>query len=77
MLYYYHRVTGERELLQDIQELVDVGEVEARGRLVEYVERPSGGPLREFFGEFYSLRLAARERRRGLPEPYVPEPHLF
>ena len=45
-------------------------------RLVEDVERPAGRDLRELLRELDPLRLAARERRRGLAELHVVEPDV-
>jgi hypothetical protein len=46
------------------EQLVDVVEVEAGGRLVEDVERPRARAFREMRGELDALRFAARKRRR-------------
>src|SRR5438270_40153 len=45
--------------------------MQARGRLVEDVERAPGVALRELERQLHALRLAARERRRRLAEPHI------
>ena len=55
------------------EQALDVGEVQAGRRLVEDVERPARRDLRELGRELDALRLAARQRRRGLPEADVAE----
>ena len=64
------------EPLEHLEQLLDVGEVEARRRLVEDVERPPGRDLAELGRELHALRLAARERRRRLAERHVVEPDV-
>jgi hypothetical protein len=54
--------------VQHFQQLGDVVEVQARGRLVENVERAAGGALRQLLRELDALRLAARQRRRLLAD---------
>ena len=41
----------------DLEQLLDVGEVQTRGGLVEQVHRPAGGPTRQLRGQLDSLRL--------------------
>ena len=67
------RVAAVDEPVEDLEQLLDVGEVEAGGRLVEDVERPAGRPPRELGRELDALRLAARQRRRRLAEVDVAE----
>ena len=55
------------------EQLADVLEVQAGGRLVEHVDRPAGGAALQLGGELDALRLAAGQRRRGLAEPDVAE----
>src|SRR5438445_6395272 len=47
VLDHEHRVPGVDEPLQHLEQLLDVGEVQTRGRLVEDVERLAGGNLAE------------------------------
>ena len=70
------RVPGVDEAVQDVQKLLHVGEVEPRRRLVQDVQRLSGRPLAQLARQLDPLRLAARERRGGLAEPDVAEPHV-
>src|SRR5690606_29596856 len=61
------------EALEDFEELADVFEVEAGGRLVEDVERLPGAAAAEFLGELDALCLAAAERGRLLADLDVAE----
>ena len=61
------------QAVQHLEQLLDVGQVQARGGLVEHVQRAAGGDLLQLGGELDALRLAARQRRRGLAEPDVVE----
>ena len=62
------RVAGVAQRVQHVQQQLDVGEVQAGGRLVEDVERAAGVALGQLERELDALRLAARERRRALAE---------
>ena len=73
MLDHQHRVAGVDQPLEDLQEALDVGEVEAGRRLVEDVERAAGGALGQLGRELDPLRLAAGQRRRRLAEADVAE----
>ena len=55
------------------QQLADVLEVQAGGRLVQHVDGPAGRPLLQLAGELDPLRLAAGQGRRRLAQPHVPE----
>ena len=61
---------------QNAHELFHVVARKPRRRLVQNIHRLARGSLRKLRGKFHSLRLAARERRRALPELDIPEPHL-
>ena len=45
--------------LQDVDQFVNIGEMKAGGGLVEDVDGPARGALRELLGEFDALRFAA------------------
>ena len=62
--------------LQDVEQLVNVGEMQAGGGLVEDVDGPAGGTFRQFFGEFDALCFAAGKRRCRLAQLDVTEPHV-
>lgn len=47
MFYYDYGISRVTKPLQDFEELLYVGEVQARRRLVEYVDGLSRRPLRE------------------------------
>ena len=72
----HDRVPLGHQLVQDVEQPLDVGEVEAGGRLVEDVERAAGRAPGELGRELHPLRLAARQGRRRLPEPDVVEPDV-
>ena len=57
----------------DVDQALDVGEVEAGGRLVEHVEGRAARFLAELVGELDALRFAAGERVRRLAEGEVAE----
>ena len=69
-------VAGLQQLLERRQQLRDVVEVQAGGRLVEDVEDAVAGLGREVRGDLDALRFAARQRRRGLAEAQVAEADL-
>ena len=52
-------------------------EVQTRGRFVENIERAAGGPARQLLRQLHALRLAARQRRRLLPDLDVVEADAF
>ena len=56
------RVALIDEFVQHFEQLGDIVEVQARGRLVEYVERLAGGFAGQFLGELDALGFAAGER---------------
>ena len=64
------------QAVQDRQQLFDVLEVQAGGRLVEDVERVPRIALGQLAGQLHALRLAPRERRRALAEVDVGETHV-
>ena len=61
------------QALEHVEQLADVLEVQAGGRLVEHVDGAAGGALLQLGGELDALRLAAGEGRRRLAEPHVAE----
>ena len=62
--------------MEHFEQLADVLEVEAGGRLVEDVEGLAGGAARQLLGQLDALRLAAAERRRLLADLDVAEADL-
>ena len=76
VLDHQHRVAGVDEVVQHLQQQLDVGEVQAGGRLVQQIERPAGALLDQFAGQLDPLGLAAGERGRGLAELHVVQPHV-
>ena len=76
MLDHDDRIPAVYETLEDDEQLMNIRRVQSRRRLVEDVERLARAALGELRRELDALRLAARERRRGLPEPDVAEPDI-
>jgi hypothetical protein len=70
------RVALVDQALQHEQQLADVLEVQAGGRLVEDVDAAAVGPLLELAGQFDPLRLATGQRGRRLPKPDVAKPDV-
>src|SRR3954447_3585823 len=50
--------------------------MQARRRLIQYVQRATGVPLGELERQLDALRLASRERRGRLAEAHVTQPHV-
>ena len=67
------RLAGVDEPVEQAEQLLDVGEVEAAGRLVEDVD---AALLAQVGGELEPLPLAARERGERLAEREVAEPDV-
>src|SRR5687768_7353651 len=68
-----HRVATIHQTVEHVEQQPDILEVQAGGRLVEYVEGAPGVPLGELRGELDALGLSARQGRRALPEVDVTE----
>src|SRR4051812_16456400 len=60
VLDHHHGVAGVAQALQHAEQHLDVVEMQAGGRLVQYVERAAGVALAELEGELHPLRFAAR-----------------
>ena len=76
VLDHQYRIAGVNEALEHVEQALDVGEVQAGGRLVENIERLAGRSPTQLGGELDPLRLTAGERRRGLAEANVAHPHV-
>ena len=72
-----HRIAAIDEFVEHVEQQADILEVEARRRFVENIERAARIALRQLGGELDALALAARERRAGLAQREVAEPHLL
>src|ERR1039458_2776151 len=64
------------ELEEDFQQLGDVVEVQAGGRLIQNVERAAGRLAAQLGGEFHALRFAAAQRRGRLAQTNIAEADL-
>ena len=73
VLDHEHGVAVVDQALQHAEQPAHVLEVEAGGGLVEDVERAPGGALAELGRQLHPLRLATRQRGRGLAEAHVAE----
>ena len=71
VLDHQHRVAQVDQPVEHGQQLLDVVEVQAGGRLVEDVERVAGVDAGQFGGQLDALGLAAGERGRGLAQRQV------
>ena len=60
VLDHHHRIALVHQPVEHFEELADILEMEARGGLVEDVERLAGAAFRQFLGQFHALRLSAR-----------------
>ena len=72
-----HRVAEIDQPAEHVQQLADVVEVQAGGRLVEDVERVAGVDAAQFGGQLDPLGLAAGERGRRLAERQVAQADLL
>ena len=72
----HHRVAQVDQPVEHVEQLGQVVEVQAGGRLVQQVERSAGVGPGKFGGQLHPLGLAAGERRGGLAERQVVEPHV-
>ena len=70
------RVALVDQALEHPEQLVDVVEVQSRGRLVQDVDRPSGRTLLQLGGQLDALSLTAGECGGRLAEPDVSEADL-
>ena len=77
VLDHHHRIALVDQLLQHVEQLARVFEVQAGGRLVEDVHGAAGAAARQLLGQLDPLRLAARQRRRRLPQRDVTEPDVL
>src|SRR3569623_2101471 len=73
VLDHEHGVAVVDEAIQHLEQLLDVAEVKAGGRLVEQVQRAAGLDASELARELHALRLASGECRRRLAERDVAE----
>src|SRR6185436_18642627 len=64
----HNRVACVAQPVQHVQQHPDVVEVQAGGRLIQYVQRTAGVALGEFERELDALRRAAGQRDRALAE---------
>src|SRR3954471_22312484 len=72
-----HRVARVDQRVQHLQQLPDVLEMQAGGRLVQDVDGLARGAPAQFLGELDPLRLPARQRGRLLADMDVAQAHLL
>ena len=70
------RLAGVHEPVEQAEQLLGVGEVEAGGRLVEHVDAGWVGRLRQVGSQLEPLPLAAGQRGQQLPQREVAEPNV-
>jgi len=70
-----HRVSRVNQGLENVDETLDVGEGEARGRLIDKVDGAAGRPLGELGRKLDPLRLAAGEGSGSAVHGYVINTH--
>ena len=73
VLDHQHRVAHVGQAIQHIQQIMDVGKMQAGRRLIQNVERMAGRGFAEFGGELDALGFAAGELGAGLAELDVAE----
>src|SRR5690606_23102448 len=71
-----HRIAAVDELVHDLQQHFDVAEMQARGGLVQDVQRAPRTAAREFQRRLYALRLAARQGGGARAQAYVRQAHV-
>ena len=71
-----HGVALVAQAVQYFQELRDVMEVQAGGRLVQDVERPAGRALRKLLGQFDALCLATGKSGSVLAQTHIGKPDV-
>ena len=64
-----HRVAGINQPTENFEQLLDIGEVEAGGGLVEDVQRAAGGAAGELAGELDALPPTRHAIADNPPEP--------
>ena len=69
-------ISAVNESVQHLKEALNIGEVQASGRLIKDVRRATGGATRKFGRELDALRLATRERGSWLTKAQIAEAHL-
>src|SRR5262245_19039822 len=74
VLHYHNCITLVHQRLQDMQQLLDVRQVQTRGRLVEEVERAGLGRATQLIGQFDALGFATRQGVAGLAQGQVAQP---
>ncbi len=68
-----HAVALVHQPVEHCQQFPHIVEVQAGRRLIENIDGATGRPALEFCGELDPLRLASRQRRRGLAESDIPQ----
>src|SRR5579871_2504351 len=71
------RVAGVYQPIQAIEEALNIGQMQAGGRLVQNVEdAPAPFDLAEFVRQFHALRFSSGERGSGLAQSQIAETKL-
>ncbi|MNY52920.1 hypothetical protein D3C86_1886380 [compost metagenome] len=64
MLNDHNGVALIAQLMQHFKQLLDIGEVQAGGWLIQNIQRLAGSALRQLARQLHALRLTAGKRRR-------------
>ena len=76
MLDHEHGIAVLHQPVQHVQQALHVRKMQPGGRLVQQVQRAARGPLGQLAAQLHALRLAPGQRRRGLPQLDVVQPHV-
>ena len=76
MLDHQHGIAGIDQALQHVKQLAHVLEVQARGGLVQNVERLARLAPVQLLGQLHALGLAAGKRGGGLAQAHVAQAHI-
>ena len=71
-----HRVSGVHQPLQNLQQLLHIVGVQARGGLVQDIEGAARGPAGQLRGQLHPLGLAAGQGGGGLAQLHIAQAHV-
>ena len=71
-----HRVAGVDKVVQDLEQQLDIGKMQARRRLVQQVQRPAGAAFDQLARQLDPLGLATGQRRRRLAQLHIVQAHV-
>ena len=77
VLDHHDRVSQANQLLEDHEQALDVGEMQARRRFVEDVQHATASGPAELGGQLDALGFATRKSRARLPQRKVAKPDVM